>query len=253
MELQILILIVGVCLGSFLNVCIYRIPRKGSVVQGKSRCTSCRRALLWQHKIPVVSYLLLKRRCFWCHEKISRQYPLVEVLTGFILLMFYSKYGPSTEFLIYSSLTMFLIVIAGIDVKTLLIPNVLIIFGIGLWLVFTIFFNSNLINGLVGGIFGGGMLLLIALLGKMMFKKASMGGGDVKLTALIGLFLGTEGILYTLGWAVMLGGVLGAIGLLSGYLNRNSKLPFALFLAIGALIYLILDPDILMVITIDNR
>ena len=236
-----LIFILGLCLGSFLNVCIYRIPRNESVVRGKSRCPSCQRALLWQHKIPVVSYLLLKKRCFWCHEKISRQYPLVEVLTGVAGLIFYSKFGLATELLIYLSLILLLIVIAGIDVETLLIPNALIIFGIGLWLVFTIFFNSNFINGLVGGILGGGILLLIALLGKMLHKKDSMGAGDVKLTALIGLFLGTEGILYTLGWAVLIGGGLGAIGLLSGYLNRNSKLPFALFLAIGAGLKLIID------------
>ncbi|RMD91955.1 MAG: prepilin peptidase [Calditrichaeota bacterium] len=240
MIIRFFIVILGLCLGSFLNVCIYRIPQGLSVIWPPSYCPYCRKTLRWLHKLPVVSYLWLGGRCFWCKAEITLQYPLVELLTGGVLLLLYSIYGLSGKFFHHSGLALLLIGVAAIDVKTLIIPNILILFGLGFWLLTTAFFSINFLDSFLGALCGGGILLFIAMLGTILFHKESMGMGDVKLGALIGLFLGTHGIFFTLIWAVFLGALIGIIGLGTGILNRNSKLPFGLFLSISALSYLII-------------
>jgi len=154
MELDIVILALGLCVGSFLNVCIARIPNKESLIWPGSYCDSCKRELEWRHKIPVISYFVLKAKCYGCHENISLQYPLVEILTSAVFLVLYSKYGLSHECFVYLSLACILIVIAGIDVKTLQIPNVLIIFGFIVWIGFKLSNRSNLLDSLLGALTG---------------------------------------------------------------------------------------------------
>lgn len=241
MELDIIILSLGLCVGSFLNVCITRIPNKESLIWPGSYCDSCKQEIEWRHKIPVISYFVLKAKCYGCHDKISLQYPLVEILASVVFLVLYSKYGLSHEYFVYLSLACILIVIAGIDVKTLQIPNILIIFGFIVWIGFKLSNQSNLLDGLMGALAGSGIIMLFAFLGKLIFRRDAMGGGDLKLAALIGLFLGVQGVLNTLFWAIWLGGGVGIVGLLLGFLNRNSKLPFGLLLAIATFIYLMVD------------
>ncbi len=240
MELDIVILSIGLCVGSFLNVCITRIPSKESLIWPGSYCDSCKRQLGWQHKIPVISYFALRAKCHECQEKISFQYPLVEILTGAVFFVLYLKYGLFHQYFVYLSLACILIVIAGIDVKTLQIPNVLMVFGFIVWLGFKLSNQSNIFEDLTGAALGSGTVLFIAFLGKLIFQKDVMGGGDIKLAALIGLFLGTVGIFKAFVWATWLGGCVGIVGLLLGYFNRNSKLPFGLFLALATIFYIIL-------------
>jgi len=240
MELDIVILSLGLCVGSFLNVCITRIPKKESLIWPGSYCASCNRKIEWRHKIPVISYFVLKAKCYGCHDKISLQYPLVEILASVVFLVLYSKYGLSHEYFVYLSLACILIVIAGIDVKTLQIPNILLVFGFIVWTGFKLSNQSNFLDGLMGALAGSGIIMLFAFLGKLIFRRDAMGGGDLKLAALIGLFLGAEGIFKTFVWATWLGGGVGIVGLLLGYFSRNSKLPFALFLALGTFFYIIL-------------
>jgi len=216
MELDIIILSLGLCVGSFLNVCITRIPNKESLIWPGSYCDSCKREIEWRHKIPVISFLVLKAKCYGCHKKIPLQYPLVEILTGFAFWAIYLKYGPTQEFPVYLGLVSILIVVAGIDVRTLQIPNVLVVFGFMVWIGFKLSNQTNIFEGLMGASLGSGIIILITLLGKLIFKKDAMGGGDLKLAALIGLFLGVQGVFKTLLWAIWLGGGVGCWLLVAG-------------------------------------
>lgn len=239
MELEILVIALGACVGSFLNVCICRIPAKQSTITGVSRCVGCGQRIRWLHKIPVISYVLLRGRCAACGMRIFPQYLLIEGLAAGFFLLLFRKVSFSAEFLVWGVLGSLLLVAAGIDLKTLRIPNRLIVFGITTWVALSILFDLNLLNGLLAGLLGGGLLFLVAWIGKAVLRKESMGMGDVKLAFVIGLFLGTEGVLLALLLAFLAGGLVATAGLMLGVLNRDSRVPFGPLLALGALIYMI--------------
>ncbi|MGE5423451.1 MAG: prepilin peptidase, partial [Ignavibacteriales bacterium] len=214
--IEILVTIIGLVIGSFLNVCIYRIPRNESIVFPSSHCPACGHDLTFRDLIPIMSYIFLHGRCRSCRCRISARYPLVELLTGIIFLILYLRYGYSLTFIFSAIMMAAMIVVFFIDYDHLIIPNKVVIFAsiIAGLMVFYNFFtplavygDSRWWNPLLGALIGSGSLLLVALLGSLIFKTdEAMGGGDIKLMIPIGLFLGWRLTLLTLFLAIISAG-----------------------------------------------
>ncbi len=183
--------IFGAVFGSFLNVCIYRIPRKISLVKPASFCPNCGIHIPWYFNIPILSYLILKGKCHHCQQPISVQYPIVEVLTAIITLVSYVKFGLSGKFVFYTIFAYFLLVISLIDLSTRLIYNrllaVLISVGVILNVIFHVISWKNALFGMVIGVF---LMFLFASIGYLLFRKESLGMGDIKFVGVAGFFLG---------------------------------------------------------------
>jgi leader peptidase (prepilin peptidase)/N-methyltransferase len=243
----ILIFIIGLILGSFYNICIVRIPQQMSFVSPRSHCSSCKRTLQVYDLIPVVSYLLLKGKCRYCNVRISLRYPIVELLTGILFGGLYFKYSFTLSFFVYAVLTSVLLVAAFIDIEHRIIPNGLVLFGSIIALVFDILqLHVNWLDGLLGMLVGGGILLLIALLSLILLKKEGMGGGDVKLMGMIGLFLGWRLTLLTLVLSIYIGGFIGGIVLLARWKKADDYIPYGPFIALGTLITMFFGNEILL-------
>ena len=236
----ILIFILGLIVGSFCNVCIYRIPKNESIIYPTSHCPKCRTTIKPVDNIPLLSYILLKGRCRNCGSKISIQYPVVELLTGMIYLIIYLIYGLSIQSLIYIILSSALIIIAFIDLNEQIVPDVISLPGIGVGLILSFFVPYlSFINSALGVVVGGGIILIIALVGSMIFKKEAMGGGDVKLAAMIGAFLGWRYTIISLFLGFFLGALAGIFLILSKIKSKEDMVPFGPFIALGSLITLL--------------
>ncbi|OIP71519.1 prepilin peptidase [Candidatus Atribacteria bacterium CG2_30_33_13] len=236
----ILIFILGLIVGSFCNVCIYRIPKNESIIYPASHCPKCRTTIKPVDNIPLLSYILLKGRCRNCGSKISIQYPVVELLTGMIYLIIYLIYGLSIQSLIYIILSSALIIIAFIDLNEQIVPDVISLPGIGVGLILSFFVPYlSFINSALGVVVGGGIILIIALVGSMIFKKEAMGGGDVKLAAMIGAFLGWRYTIISLFLGFFLGALVGIFLVLSKIKSKEDMVPFGPFIALGSLITLL--------------
>jgi len=242
----ILIFVLGLIVGSFSNVCIYRIPRNESVIYPASHCPKCRTKIKPVDNIPLLSYILLKGRCRNCGSKISIQYPVVEFLTGLIYLIIYLIYGLSIQSLVYIILSSALIIIAFIDLQEQMIPDIISLPGIvvGLILSFIVPYIS-LINSALGALVGGGIILIIAWVGSIVFKKEAMGGGDVKLAAMIGAFLGWRYIVISLFLGFFLGALAGIVLIMTKIKKREDAIPFGPFIALGSIITLLCGEKIL--------
>lgn len=258
--------ILGSVIGSFLNVCIYRLPREESIVYPPSRCTSCGSGIRFYHNIPLVSYVILKGRCADCGQRIPFRYPLVELISGIALAGAYWKFGLSVESLFYSVLIFSLIVITFIDLEHMIIPNVITIPVTIIGLIFnalitdwersrhllgTISFSLEnflgvlnevpFLDSVFGLIVGGGLLFLIAFLYVAIRKTEGMGMGDVKLLAMIGAFLGWKGVVFVMLVSSLLGTLTGLSIILYKKGNLRYALPFGPFLSLGAVIYVFTD------------
>jgi len=242
----ILIFVLGLIVGSFSNVCIYRIPRNESVIYPASHCPKCRTKIKPIDNIPLLSYILLKGRCRNCGSKISIQYPVVEFLTGLIYLIIYLTYGLSIQSLVYIILSSALIIIAFIDLQEQIIPDIISLPGIvvGLILSFIVPYIS-FINSALGALVGGGIILIIAWVGSIIFKKEAMGGGDVKLTAMIGAFLGWRYTIISLFLGFFIGALVGIILILSKIKSKEDMVPFGPFIVLGSIITLLWGEKIL--------
>lgn len=221
-------------IGSFLNVLIYRIPRQLSIVKPNSFCPKCKKPIQWYENIPVISYIMLKGQCSKCHTSISLQYPLVEIITGGFFLYFFLQNGLSFNFLFYIIFFCLLVVISGIDLTHQVIPDILSFPGIALGLLFQLL-HGNIISGIAGVIFGGGLILIIRVIGGLVYKKEVMGMGDVFLCAMIGAFIGFPYIITAIFFGALCGAVLGILYIISTRQNRESPIPFGPFLSIGGL------------------
>ena len=236
----ILIFILGLITGSFSNVCICRIPRNKSIIYPASHCPKCRSNISPKDNIPLLSYILLKGRCRNCKSKISIQYPIVELLTGLIYLIIYLTYGLSVQTLIYIILSSALIIIAFIDLNEQIVPDVISLPGIVIGFILSFFVPYiSFINSALGVVFGGGIILIIGLAGSLIFKKEAMGGGDVKLAAMIGAFLGWRYIIISLFLGFFLGAIAGIILIMSKIKSREDVVPFGPFIVLGSFITLL--------------
>jgi len=241
-----LIFILGLIVGSFSNVCIYRIPKNESIIYPASHCLKCRTTIKPVDNIPLLSYVLLKGRCRNCGSKISIQYPIVELLTGIIYLIIYLIYGLSIQSLIYIILSSALIIIAFIDLNEMIVPDVISLPGIGVGLILSFFVPYiKFINSVSGVVVGGGIILIIALVGSMIFKKEAMGGGDVKLAAMIGAFLGWRYIIISLFLGFFLGALTGIILMIAKIKSREDMVPFGPFIVLGTFITLLWGEQII--------
>lgn len=243
---DIFIFIFGAVLGSFLNVCIHRLPRDKSIVQPPSACPNCQQPIRFYDNIPIVSYILLGGKCRDCHAKISTRYPLVELLTAVLCFVLYRKLGISFEFFVSVLFVALLVVISFIDLDFQIIPDILSIGGliVGLFLaIFRPFFlylhpKFNVLDSLYGVLLGGGVLFIIAYGYKLIAKREGMGGGDIKLLAMIGSFCGIKGVLFSLMAGSLLGTVVGIPVMFAKGKDTKYAIPFGPFLALGAIVYL---------------
>jgi leader peptidase (prepilin peptidase)/N-methyltransferase len=239
-------IIFGAVMGSFLNVCIFRLPKEESIVWPGSHCPRCNTPINFYDNIPLVSYVLLKARCRYCKDSISIQYPLVEGITALSSLILFMKFGASLSYLFYFSFVAALIVITVVDLYHQIIPDVISLPGIGAGLLASLAIPQiTLFNSLLGILLGGGGLFLVATLYQWFFKREGMGGGDVKLLAMIGAFLGWKAVILTILLGSLIGSITGIIVMVSKGKNFKYAIPFGPFLSFGAVIALFYGPSII--------
>jgi leader peptidase (prepilin peptidase)/N-methyltransferase len=231
--LIIYIFIISLCIGSFLNVCIYRIPNNESIATPPSHCGSCGTRLKSLDLIPVLSYLFLKGKCRYCGSKISIRYPLIELITGVLITAVYIEYGLTYTFVKYSTLIIFMTVIGMIDLDTTDVYFKTTLSGIITGIVFLVygyFQGLGIIQYALGAIIGGGLITVIILLTK------GMGWGDVEICLLGGLFLGAKLTIFMLFVSFVLGGTIGALLILFKIKSRKDYIAFGPFIALGTII-----------------
>lgn len=242
--LNLYILLVGLCFGSFLNVCIYRLPEGRSIVRPASSCTGCSTPIRWYDNIPVLSYLLLGGRCRTCHTTISPRYPIVELLTGLFALATWLRFGPHTQTAVYFVFITALLVITFIDIDHRIIPDAISLPGIPIGFIFSFFLpHLGWRNSLLGIAIGGGFLFAVAWGYHLLTGKEGMGGGDIKLLGMIGAFIGWQGVLFTIIASSFTGTLVGLALMLRSRKGMKMAVPFGPFLAIGAILYLFFGPE----------
>ena len=223
--------LVGLAVGSFLNVVTLRWPRGESIVSPPSRCPSCETPLRWYHNVPLVSWALLRGRCATCSAPIGWQYPLVEAATAAIWAGNVAAYGLEPQAVRAIVFLTLLLAIAVTDARFYIIPDRLSLGGtvLGVALAF-LPGPPTLPESVIGAVIGGGALWIVAILGTMAFKKEAMGGGDIKMMTMIGAFLGWKGALLT----VFVGALAGTLVFVPLAWKSDRLVPFGLFLALGA-------------------
>ncbi|MGB9716136.1 MAG: prepilin peptidase [Thermodesulfovibrionales bacterium] len=251
--------IFGLIVGSFLNVCIYRIPRKISIIIPSSRCPSCNIPIKAWDNIPILSYLFLRGRCRFCKTRISTRYPLIEFLNGLFYVFAIWKFGIGWHTLIYFAFLSSLIVITFIDLDFQIIPDIITIPGIflgilaGSFLLPDPFLRSSMLGfkkSILGAFSGFLIFYLIALSGSAIFKKEALGGGDIKMMSMVGAVSGWKGVLFTTFFGSLAGTVIGIILILLRGNPKDTKIPFGPFLALGIVITLFFGQEILSYYTL---
>lgn len=237
----------GMCIGSFLNVCIYRIPAGKSIVHPPSRCPHCKNHIRFYDNIPVLSYILLKGRCRKCGVRIPIRYPLVELLNGMIAVLVFLKFGLTIEGLIYFSFISTLAVISFIDIDHQIIPDIISLPGIPVCVLASLALPSmTFTQSIIGLLSGGGSLYLVAQTYYMVKKEEGMGGGDIKLLAMIGALTGWQGVLFTIFVGSAIGTLTGLFMMIGmRLLDMKLRIPFGPFLSLGAVIYIFCGPDLI--------
>jgi leader peptidase (prepilin peptidase)/N-methyltransferase len=232
----VLFALVGLIIGSFLNVCIYRLPRHESVVWPSSRCTSCGRELSWYENVPIMSWLALRGRCRTCGVEISTTYPIVEAVTAIVFVGAALVYGLTWLLAVRLVFASALIVLFVIDLRHRILPNAITLPGIAAGFVASVFLPPGWLSSLIGIVAGAGILLLIAQGYYQVRRQEGLGMGDVKMLAMIGAFLGWPLMVLTLVLASFAGSFVGIALIATGRGNRQAALPFGTFLALGAIV-----------------
>jgi leader peptidase (prepilin peptidase)/N-methyltransferase len=226
---------IGLAVGSFLNVCIHRVPLRLSVASPGSRCPACGYALRWADNVPVFSYLALRGRCRRCGSPISIRYPLVELITMAVFVLHYLVIGGDALLVPRLVFASAMIVLFAIDFEHFLLPNVITLPGIVVGLVFSIWFPPGLRDALIGVVVGGGLLWLIGEAYYRFAGQEGMGGGDVKMLAMIGAFLGWQLTIVTLILSSVAGALVGLGVIVSRRGGMDHQLPYGTFLALAAI------------------
>ncbi|NLW36352.1 prepilin peptidase [Syntrophorhabdus aromaticivorans] len=245
MVVQIFFFLLGSVVGSFLNVCIYRLPREKSIVHPPSSCPGCEKPIRFYDNIPIVSYILLKGTCRDCGAKISIRYPIVELLTGILYVTLLREFGLTFELAVFLLFVSLLVIISFIDLDFRIIPDILSIGGLVAGFILAIprpFFKYlspkfGILDSLYGILVGGGILFAIAWIYEFFTKREGMGGGDIKLLGMIGAFCGIKGVVFSLVSASFIGTLVGIPLILAKGRDTKYAIPFGPFLSLGALIY----------------
>lgn len=235
--MTIIILLYGLIMGSFLNVCICRIPKGKSIAFPPSHCPSCHTNLKWHNLVPVISYVIQKGQCTSCKEKITLQYPMIEILNAFLYLLVYIKYGFTVDFFFYALIFSILIIIAMIDLKEMIIPDILVLCLVGLTIIYKLalyilFDQSPQLLDSVGGLVLSALLFILIIL----LSKGGMGGGDVTLIGSLGFIVGIKMIFVTILLSFILGAIISVFLLVAKIKGRKDPIPFGPFIVLGFLI-----------------
>ena len=224
----------GLAVGSFLNVCIHRLPRGESVVAPPSRCPACGQRIRWLDNIPVVAYLALRGRCRHCRAAVSPMYPLVEAVTPALFLLQYREVGFDALLAPRLLFTAAMVALFVIDLRHRLLPDAITLPGIAAGMVFALFLDPGWMDAAIGAVAGGGSLLVISEAYHRLRGVEGLGLGDVKMVAAIGAFLGWQLMLVALSLAFVLGAAVGAGLMAAGRAGPRTALPFGSFLAVTA-------------------
>ena len=229
----------GLCVGSFLNVVIGRLPAGRSIVHPGSSCPRCGNSIAWHDNLPLLSFLLLRARCRSCREPISWRYPVVELLCAVLFAMAYVRFGPSLQLASSLVLLSILVAITGIDFDHQIIPDLLSLPGVAVGLLLSLAPGAiGWRPSALGVLVGAGVFLVIIAASSLALGQAGMGGGDVKLGAMLGAFLGWKLALLSILVSVLVGGLLAGALLATGRKGRKDPIPFGPFLALGGAISL---------------
>ena len=230
--------IFGAVTGSFLNVCVHRLPREESVIRPRSHCPACKKTIAWYDNIPIFSFLILGGKCRACGARIRFRYYVVELVSGLLWVFLWRRYGLSPLFFYALILLSILLAVSLTDLETGYIPDALTFFGMGSGLLLSTVFPRlieenlwyrGLWQSFLGLLAGGGSLLALGLLGNLIFRKESMGGGDIKLLAMIGTFMGTKKVLFVLMYAP----IISLPFVLFKLFKKEKTIPFGPFLALS--------------------
>ncbi len=244
--IELILFIFGSCIGSFLNVCIYRLPNSKSIVYPPSACPGCDTPIRFYDNIPILSFLLLRGKCRNCQAVISLRYPLVELMVGLFAVCAYLKFGFTLEALITYFFIASLIVITFIAIDHRIIPDAISLPGIPIGFAASFFLPSiTTMESLTGILVGGGSLLLVAWIYSLITKKEGMGGGDIKLLAMIGAFVGWQGVLLTIFLSSAIGTLCGLVVMIRSGKNMKLAVPFGPFLAIGTMIHIFFGKELI--------
>src|SRR5262249_42880208 len=241
------VFVIGAVVGSFLNVCIVRLPARESIAHPPSRCPACKAPIAFYDNIPLLSYLILRGRCRACAAPISPRYFIVEFLTGLFAVALFFRFGLAPSLFIYAIFAAALVVISFIDLDIQIIPDVISLPGIVLGLLASFVPAARIdhlslppspLDSLLGVLVGGGVLYLVAWLYELVTRTEGMGGGDIKLLAMMGAFLGWPGVPLALFFASLAGALIGIVLMVSTGKGMKLRIPFGPFLCLGALAYL---------------
>jgi leader peptidase (prepilin peptidase) / N-methyltransferase len=226
----------GLLIGSFLNVCIHRLPLKQSIVFPASRCPRCGHALAWYENVPLLSYAVLRGRCHQCAAPISIRYPVIEALTGALFLWHWWVFGPGALFAVRLAFGCALLVLFAIDLEHQILPDAITLPGIVAGFVCSWFLPPGPVMSLAGIVAGGGILWLIAEVWYRVRKVEAMGFGDVKMLAMVGAFLGVKlvGLVFVL--SSMLGGVVAVVLIAARKADMATRVPFGTMIAVASLV-----------------
>lgn len=242
------VFVFGALVGSFLNVCILRMPENQSIVFPASHCWSCKRPLAWYDNIPIASFVFLGGKCRSCKKAISLQYPVIEAVTAILSVIFWLRYGLSAVGAVYLVFALALLVQSVIDWRYRIIPDEITLPGMALGLIASLAFPQlhgeaahlgGLWKSFLGLLVGGGFLWAVGSVAEKILKKEAMGGGDVKLLGLIGAVLGVQAVF----WTIFVSSVIGSVVGIYYRLRRGDEaIPFGPFLAVAAFSYLFIGP-----------
>ncbi|MDF7800195.1 prepilin peptidase [Pontiellaceae bacterium B1224] len=244
----VVVFILGACLGSFLNVCIYRIPAELSVVKPRSRCPKCMTDLAWKDNIPIFGWLALRGKCRYCSVPISPRYPLIELLTAILFTLVWLVYPYQLVVVPYCLLVFGLIFGSMVDFDEMWIPDRVTIGGEILGPIFSFLIPAmhgadtrmeGLILSLIGLAVGFGSLWLVSVIGKLVLKKDAMGFGDVKLMGCLGAFLGWESVIFIVFVSSLLGTIVGVTFIATGNKEWQSKIPFGPYISLAAILWML--------------
>lgn len=248
----VFVFVAGAMIGSFLNVCIYRLPLGQSIVFPASHCPKCGHKIAPYDNIPLLSYLILRGKCRGCGSRISPQYPAVEFVTAALTAMLWVRFGLSADFFLFFLFCASLVVITFIDLEHQIIPDVISLPGIGIGLAAS-FFIEDLVTGgvlgwkssVIGILVGGGSLFLVAWGYQLLTKKEGMGGGDIKLLAMMGAFLGWKSIPFIIFFSSLTGSIIGVTVALVQKKDSKLAIPFGPFLAFSAILFIFFGREII--------